>query len=89
MVSYIELSFRPYHETPSSEQIHNLGNIADSIWKEKMYLHGGRIHGERYIAKMFLTPDRKLRKKEQDVLSEKLKKLDSELDAIVIIKNES
>ena len=59
----IELSFKPYPERPAEDQMYNLGNIADDIWKEKMYLRRGRVEDGRYIATMFLIQDRKLRKK--------------------------
>ena len=76
----IELIFRPYPERPPEEQTHILGNIADDIWKEKMYLYGGRIENGMYIATMILTAGRKLRKKEKDTLIRKLRKLRPELE---------
>lgn len=83
MAAEIQLSFKPFPEWPADEQVHNLGNIADTIWKDKMYLRAGRIENGRYIAAMVLRADRGLRKKEKDILLEKLKAVDFELDAKV------
>lgn len=37
MVS-LKLSFAPYSGSPPEDQLHNLGNIADDVWKERLGL---------------------------------------------------
>ncbi len=80
-------SFIPYPNEPPHEQIHNLGNIADDIWREKLLLIRGAIIDGRYIGFMRILAGRKLRKKERDELDLRLKALRKarpELDARVI-----
>jgi hypothetical protein len=56
----------------AGHELHNLGNIADDVWREMLTLHHGCIIRERYIATMAIVPARPLRKKERDELERRL-----------------
>lgn len=81
------ISLQPYRYKDADDQVHNLGNIADDVWREKLYLERGSIQNRRFHGEMLIRAERPLRKKERDELNRRIKALhkrDPELDPKII-----
>jgi hypothetical protein len=75
-MNQILISFKPYESSVPSSQIHDLGNIADNVWPEKLSLIRGVIKEGQYYGEMELINGDKLRKKEKDEIRQRLKLLE-------------
>lgn len=91
MSEILHISFNLYPGSDPESQIHNLGNIADNVWKEKLVLLNGDIKDGRYIGTMKIIAHRPFAKRDRSELIKRLKQLakyNPELDPNVIYDKE-
>ena len=51
-MSALTLSFAPFPGSPPHDQINQLGNIADDVWKDVLAVTTAKVVNGRYLGRM-------------------------------------
>ncbi|MEL8055963.1 MAG: hypothetical protein AAGK66_07405 [Pseudomonadota bacterium] len=71
----LSISFDVIYNPSGEIDGHQLGNIADDVWKSHLACERYRVEDDRFIAFMYTLIGRDLRKKERDELNKRVEAL--------------